>query len=166
MNTIVNAIDTHLPEQIQLSTNVKEIARHSTSLDNYSHQDNQCNTCDVISPTHDSYTIHTHHSSIKAFSITENGQAWITTWISPSNRRGTKNNHSNFNTPMTDNNIDPNQPSIQQAYDCREVQCTGKRHNTESNTYYKEKSRERLGFITLRITINNLRMIVMMRVMF
>ena len=47
---------------------------------------------------------------------------------------------------MPDDNIDPNQPSIQQTYDCRELQCAGKRHNADSNTYCKEKSRERVGF--------------------
>ena len=62
--------------------------------------------------------------------------------------RGNKNNHSNFNTPIFNDNIDSNQPIIQQAYDCRELQCAGKRHNVDYNKKYKEKSRERFGFST------------------
>ena len=149
MNTIVNAIDTHILEQIQLSTNVKNIARHSTLLDKYTLQDDIGNACEVSSPTRDSNLLHNHHSKLKASSITENLQEWSTTGIFFSNRRGNKNNHSNFNTPMPDDNIDSNQPIIQQAYAYRELQCTGKRHNADYNKKYKETSRESFGFSTV-----------------
>ena len=49
---------------------------------------------------------------------------------------------------MPHDNIDSNQPIIQQAYACRELQCTGKRHNADYNKKYKETSRERVGFST------------------
>ena len=52
MQTIANAIIPQLPEQIQLSTKVKNITRHFTFLTNCVLQDNKGYTCDVSSPAH------------------------------------------------------------------------------------------------------------------
>ena len=41
VNIIVNAINKHIPEQVQLSTKVKNISRHSTLLYSYTLQDDK-----------------------------------------------------------------------------------------------------------------------------
>ena len=49
---------------------------------------------------------------------------------------------------MPDDTIESNRPSIQQEHDCRELQCSGKRHNADYNKEYKEQSGKSFGFFT------------------
>ena len=53
-----------------------------------------------------------------------------------------------FTTPMPDDTIESNRPSIQQEHDCRELQCSGKRHNADYNKEYKEQSGKFFGSFT------------------
>ena len=72
MNNIVNVIDAHIPEQVQLSTNVKNIASEFNILDDYTLNDNKGYACDVSILPRVSDSIYTDHIRLKESSITKN----------------------------------------------------------------------------------------------
>jgi len=72
VNNIVNVIDAHIPEQVQLSTNVKNIASEFNILDDYTLNDNKGYACDVSILPRVSDSIYTDHIRLKESSITKN----------------------------------------------------------------------------------------------
>ena len=114
VDNIVNAIDAHIPEQVQLSTKVKNIASESNILNNYTLNDDKGCVYDVKILTRVSNSLYTHHTRLKESSITKNVKEWSTLGILPSNRnRRNQTTRSNFTTLMSDDTIASNRPSIQ-----------------------------------------------------
>ena len=126
---------------------MKNIVSQFNILDNYTLNDEKGYACDVSILTSDCDSLRTHRARLKESRITENVKEWSTPEIISSNRnRGHHTTRFNFTTPMYDDKINSNQQRIQQKYDCRELQCTGKMHNADYNKEYKEQSRENFGF--------------------